>query len=126
MSNLDPKEPKVQEFIWRKLDGWYSHLNQIFGTIGVALGFGALSMESPQFYGSLAFAFVMLLWLPEARKMSNLLKLLREEKHPGIGTVSMLQHGGVYAFGLAFLLLIALGVLTPETSFASILDAFGI
>lgn len=122
MHKPDPNDPHVKAFIRRRLNGWYGHLNQIFGVIGVALGFGALSMESPKFYATLALVFVMLLWVPEAIRMRQFLRFLREEKHLGIGTVSMLQHGSVYVFGLVFLLFIAFGVLTPETSFSSLME----
>ena len=118
----DKNSQYVQGTIDRLMNGWYLFLNELFGVVGTGLGLDTLGTKSPPFYASLVLALLFILYIPQAKKMYDLIKLLREENHPAVNGLSIAFKGAAFVFGLTFLVLIIAGVLTQDTTFTSIME----
>jgi len=94
-----------------KTDRYSEVLNEILGVLAFGFGLGAAGTENPSFFGTLSFAFILLLWLGVGRSLRPWVDILNNLKHPHTGLWPSVFRALPFVFAFMFLGFVAFGMI---------------
>lgn len=104
----------VQGHINRRVQAWFRELDQLFFGYGAMAGLAALAMPAGQEFAWGVLVVIGVEYVRRAKRYHRFLRFLVSIRHPAISTWAIIRDAPLYWSGLTFLLLVALGAVTPE------------